>query len=292
MDQIAFLLSEATFLRYFMPIAIEAQKRSIVTHFFVEANNKYNNPKSTEAFRQISELAERHEIILHEMSELSAYKGIVFIIEGVGIDHTTADHEVYSITYMTDFALKWDHYIDRVKGVIMPSKFFAHHHGRISDKNLFLGSPKYDVELDGASIKKRYDLDDTKKALIIFPRRRDMKTIDLNRIYQDLRNAGYQLLVKTRGKDPVGQSLQGDRYFQDESWFPHTTMELITISDIVINFGSTAIKECVMLRTPIINFKVKPFAQPLGFLYNGDYCVQMAPGATDMLDVVSALTRE
>tara|TARA_R110000824_G_C14779743_1_gene631839 strand:- start:247 stop:549 length:303 start_codon:yes stop_codon:yes gene_type:complete len=49
-------------------------------------------------------------------------------------------------------------------------------------------------------------------------------------------------------------------------------MEVMKISDVVVNFGSTTIKECVMLKKPIINFNVKPFDDCFSALYNYDYC--------------------
>ena len=43
----------------------------------------------------------------------------------------------------------------------------------------------------------------------------------------------------------------------------------------MINFTSTAIKECVLLKKPVINFHIKPFERRLDFLYNYDYCIEM-----------------
>jgi hypothetical protein len=86
---------------------------------------------------------------------------------------------------------------------------------------------------------------------------------------------GYKILVKTRGKDPVEDRFKGDYYFVDNSWHPHTTMELMEISDFVVNFSSTSIKECVILKKPLINIDVKPFKLLLDFLYDYSYCKQM-----------------
>ena len=71
----------------------------------------------------------------------------------------------------------------------------------------------------------------------------------------------------------------GDHYFEDFSWYPHTTMELIQVSNFIVNFDSTTIKECVMLNTPLVNFHVKPFSPStfMGFLYDYPYCKQLNP---------------
>ena len=47
------------------------------------------------------------------------------------------------------------------------------------------------------------------------------------------------------------------------------------ISDFVVNFSSTSIKECVILRKPLINFDIKPFRLLLEYLYGYSYCKQM-----------------
>ena len=95
-------------------------------------------------------------------------------------------------------------------------------------------------------------------------------------IYNCIRNKGYNIIVKARGKEPARENHKGDYYFQDYSWHPHTTMELTKISDLVINFGSSGIKEFVMLETPIINFNIKPkekIKHTVEFLYDYNYCV-------------------
>ena len=47
----------------------------------------------------------------------------------------------------------------------------------------------------------------------------------------------------------------------------HISLELIKISEIVINFGSAAIEECVMMNTPVIDFNIKPFEKIFKSLY-------------------------
>ena len=111
--------------------------------------------------------------------------------------------------------------------------------------------------------------------LVIAPRNRDIGKINLSKIYDVIRNKGYEILVKTRAKDPMRDSHKGDNYFIDTDWFPHTSMELMKISDFVVNFDSTSIKEAIMMRTPVINFSIKPFSQILDFLYKEDYCINI-----------------
>ena len=136
-------------------------------------------------------------------------------------------------------------YYDEVDHIILPSKFMAEKYGFADrDKCLYLGSSKYDVELDKDQVLKKYNLPKEKeRALVLAPRTRDLNNFDLNKMYKILRKHNYDVVVKSRGKDRLPDRLMGDYYFEDASWFPHTSMELMKVSDIIINFSSTAIKE-------------------------------------------------
>ena len=127
-------------------------------------------------------------------------------------------------------------------------------------KKCFLWNPKFDVHLNKDLILEKYNLNKSEKyAVLFYPRKRDLGKIQLEKIYSVVSEIGYKLLVKTRGKDLIlNKKHMGDHLFVDDSWFPHTGMELIEISDIVINFGSTVVEESVMLNTPIIEFDIKP----------------------------------
>tara|TARA_R100001594_G_scaffold148475_3_gene203777 strand:- start:151 stop:1113 length:963 start_codon:yes stop_codon:yes gene_type:complete len=285
-----FIVTEMTFMRYFMPLILEGNRRSIKSRIFIAPNSKYNNPF---LFREVfEEINQKHGVDILNLSQVNEYPDKTFLIEGCGIDSIKYDKEKYCITYMTDFTTSYERYINQADRVILPSKALAEHYKKISDKNLYLGSPKYDVKLNKNNICKKYNLDDSKKALVIFPRRRDLHKVDLNKIYRCLREVGYKILVKTRGKDPVQDEFRGEHYFLDDSWYPHTTMELIEISDLVVNFSSTSIKECVLLKTPVINFDIKPFNLLLSFLYDYPYCKQMKTdfSSEELTEVIQKLT--
>ena len=264
-----------TYLRYFVPLVIEGNKRNIKSVFFVGYTGKYNCPHSHK--KTLEKLSNTYNFELRDISQVKDDGNPYFLIEGVFCDLlNTFKSKKYSITYMTDYSLSnYDKYFDKVDHIIFPSEYFASFYNRESDKALFLGSPKYDVELSREDILKKYNLRDSKKMLVIAPRSRDINKINLSKIYYIIRSKGYEILVKTRAKDPLDRSIHGDRYFEDASWFPHTSMELIKISDFVVNFDSTSIKEAVMMETPIINFNIKPFNQILDFLYKEDYCIDI-----------------
>ena len=272
-----FVFSEMTFLRYFIPLTIEGNKRNINSKYFIKKCKKYSCPTLHQG--ALNNLKNIFNFQVHNLSEIEEYPDITFFIEGVGSDQVHNAKKKISLTYMTDFRHLYGDYINDVDHIIFPNKVFAETFDKNSEKNLYLGSPKYDTYLKKEEILKKHKLGDEKKALIIFPRNKDLHQIDLGKIYGFLRQMGFTILVKTRAKSPIGdEKLKGDHYFLD-SWYPHTTMELIQVSDLIVNFGSTSIKECVLLKKPVINFDIKKWRHELilGFLYDYGYCRQLDP---------------
>lgn len=265
-----------TSLRYFIPLTIEANKRNIKSNYFISPSGKYHCPLAEKNYKHLKELSNLYNFDIFQANEAKKYPGVFFLVEGDLIEFLDDHHKKISLTYMTDFSAPgvYEKYIDSVDHVIFPSKFIADHYDKKSQKNLYLGLPKYDITFDSNEIYKKYNINPSgKKAFVVLPRTRDIGKIDFGTLYGTLRESGYDIITKTRGKDPFSQKeVCGDYHFVDFSWYPHTSMELIKISDFVVNFSSTSIKECVMMRTPLINFHIKPFDKPMGFLYDYDFC--------------------
>ena len=274
-----FIVYEMTFLRYFIPLIVEGNKRKIKSFVFVcepSVHQKYNHPNKYKDV--LTKLSNIYDFEIKNISDIQQYSGVTFFVEAVGLDRVLdKKYKKIVLTYMVDYIHHYKKYIEKVDHVIFPSKFFAENYGCFSSKNLYLGSPKYDVVLNEPAIKEKYNLSDKKKALIVFPKLRDLRLNDLLTIYKALFDMGFEVLVKTRGKDPAPPELKGSRYFVDDSWYPHTTMELIKVSDVVINFSSTTIKETIIMNKPMVNFSWKPFKH-LNFLYEYDFCKEGAPG--------------
>lgn len=287
-----FVLTEMTFLRYFIPLIKEGNKRSIKSSVYVGTSHKYNCPQRFVDL--LDKESKANNFNIKNISDLKKSNNINFYIEGCGVSFSSKESKKIVLTYQNDFANKESHFrdnkkiadyynfIDKVDHVIFPSIFFAKYYETMSDKNLYLGSPKYDISFDRNSILQKYGLErDDKYVLAISPKIRDKDKLNLEEIYQQIRNLGYKVIVKARGKDSYKnfKNLHGDNYFEDFCWYPHDTMELIHISDFIINFDSTSNKECVMARKPIINFKIKPErlrgSDSFEFLNNYDYCWQL-----------------
>ena len=255
-----------THLRYFIPIVAEGNKRDWKSAFYVVPSHKYNCPNLPKNLEDLYKICEEHDIDIRAGKEIVDTEGVIFTSEESGIDIIKNNTKAKKITmsYQTDFILSYKKYVDVVDHVMMPSRFIAEYYNLMSDKNLYLGSPKYDVEINKLAVLEKYNLPSQKKILIMMPKSRDARQIDLNPICSSLKDMGYCLLFKTRGKDPLSRSeveaikSKGDFYFEDESWHPHISQELIELSDLVINFGSTSVEECIMHDTPLLNFDIKP----------------------------------
>jgi UDP-N-acetylglucosamine:LPS N-acetylglucosamine transferase len=285
-----FFLREMTHMRYFVPIVKEGNSRGIKSTFYVTSSNKYNCPKKSE----ISLLAAAKEfgIEIRPGSEIVNANGVIITSEESGLDLIKQNSVATKVAlcYQTDFILSYSKYINVMDHVVLPSENVANYYGLLSDKNIYTGIPKYDTVLDKKQILKRYAVrEDKKRVLFIWPKSRDLHKMPID-IINNFNELGYQVLVKTRGKDPVTEStlktLQsaGNRVFSDTSWYPHTTQELLEICDLVVNSGSTTIEECVMHNVPLINFDIKPSVRhgrnlkhrvTYDFLYDYDFCLNL-----------------
>jgi hypothetical protein len=275
-----FILVEMTFLRYYIPLIAEGNKRGIKSKVFVGPSHKYNCPLRFKGV--LLELSREYNFEIIEASKAKEYNGYFFLIEATAIDLLNPNQKKVSLSYTTTFSYHAHTYRDKVDYIVYPSEFMVDFYNlKRTEKDLCLGVPKYDIVLNKEEINKKYDLTDNKKALFIAPKLRDLNKIDLSRIYKIFKNEGYDILVKTRGKDPIPNNLRGDRYFTDNSWHPHTSMELMEASNIVVNFSSSVIKEIVMLRRPVVNFDIKPFKMCLPFLYDYDYCRNLKKDANE-----------
>lgn len=287
---IYFLLSNMAHLKYFMPLVRVLNAKNDKSCICIVPNARCSSPHLH--LKHIKTLSEEFGFSIKNDMNLGNKPSILFTVEGLGGIRLGSNCKKISLTALTDFVVHYNSYINSVDHVIFPSIFFAERYKKISNKNLYLGSPKYDVDFDLNYILSKYKISGNKNALILFPRSRDIGKLNLHKLYSCIRKMGYNIIVKTRGKDPVDKALRGDQYFEDFTWFPHTSMELMTICNFIINFDSTAIKECTMLNAPVINFHIKPFSKPMDFLYNYKYCKNIDnPFAIDKLeDAVNYLT--
>tara|TARA_Y100000310_G_scaffold327859_1_gene394858 strand:+ start:122 stop:1117 length:996 start_codon:yes stop_codon:yes gene_type:complete len=284
-----FLLKEMTYIRYFLPLIIEGNKRGIESDVFWYVCNKYNCPSKNVA--SLRWLSNKYKFNLRPVEKIKKFPGICFLVEGRGIEFLDKNiHKSMSITYQDNFGITWVdkllylRYIDDVDWVLLPNKKLAEKYLDVSGpKNLFFGSPKYDVEINREKMLRQYNLEDKKYVLIMLPKLNKKGVVNLKKLYKILEKRGYTILTKTRAKDSYPNNFsRGDHYYEDACWFPHTSMGLMEISDFVVNFHSTCIKECILLRTPVLNFKCKKSEfHNMECLYDEKICVNLKPKASE-----------
>ena len=283
-----FLIREMTHLRYFVPIVQEGNKRGLQSKFLITNSNKYNCPFSH--LEKLKLVCEENNIeIVNNMENLT---GLFFVNETSGIDIankivSAGKCKLIVTTYQTDFTACYDKYVKIADHILMPSKNIAKYYKLENKKNLYVGIPKYDIELDRGKIVEKYSLNKkAKRVLVMWPKSRDMHKFPID-IIDNFDQLGWQVLVKARAKDPIQKKTKqelikrGNLYFYDD-WYPHTSQELLEVSDLVINCGSTTIEECVMHEVPLINFDIKPeirhgtkqkYRVTHDYLYNYKFCI-------------------
>jgi hypothetical protein len=292
-----FLLYNVTFFRYFAPLIVEGNRRGIKSRVFLrkESGRPYNC-----AYKRIDEmnhLASEIGFELIDHKEISRNPGLTFMIEGIGREELSNHHKKVSINFMSDFMVSMKRYHDEVDHIMFQSKFYAEYYdspprhyynneviqNTVSEKNLYFGSPKYDAVIKFDAVSEKYGIEShhTPRILIMSPRRNFSSTSDeyVRNLIKALKSEGFTVITKGRAKDPLPLEARGHYYFEDMSIFPHTTQELIEVSDVVISFGSTTSEECLMSLKPYINIDSKPFKH-LEFLNEGNYCTDLSSKAT------------
>tara|TARA_B100000700_G_scaffold331776_1_gene468446 strand:- start:2135 stop:3172 length:1038 start_codon:yes stop_codon:yes gene_type:complete len=306
---IKFFLNQCSYLRYFIPLALQAKALGHEPHFYIKPSGKHNDIFRSGNFEPFINLCQKNNFSVFKMEDGKSLIGISFFIEGNFAEQChPGDKKISIITnscYNTPTILPngqkgptmYETYIDKVDHVIFPGRIFAERYGSISDKNIYIGSPKYDVKIDKDSVYEKYNLQkDQKYALFLYPKLRDAERVNIVKIHDSLRSMGYKIIVKTRAKDSVvDPKRRGDEYFEDVppkvSWCPYTTVELMKISEIAINFGSTAITECAYSRIPVLNFDIKPRLL-FDFLYEYDFVHQFSRGENPTQEEIVSAVRK
>ena len=287
MNNLNFIVGAMTALRYFVPLVIEGKKRNLECFFYLgKDNGKYNSVRRSDNLNYLISLAKILGVHLRDHSDVRNSSGPVFQIEAEckWEGKNKNNGKKIAITYMADYAMGGTYLkcLKDVDHVLFPSKELAKAYGCLSEKNIYFGSPKYDIEIGNREhICQKYGIDSSKKfALYAFPKTRDNSKVNTHLITSEVKKRGYQIICKSRAKDviPDCEKKYFDKIFYDASWYPHTTMELLSISDFLINFESTTSKEAILLKKPIIDFKVKPKTNSTGeriatfkFLYGYEF---------------------
>lgn len=262
-----------TYLRYYVPVVIAANKRGINSTFYVGKNNKYNCPSRFS--KKLNELTDKFGIKTKNIEEISDSNDPNIVVEGAGLGMWSERSQTYSLSYCTDYTHLYKKYIDKIDYLVLPSRYFATGVDRSFDnKILCLGSPKFDTKIDSIRTKEKYGLKQDKYVTLIYPRLRDISNFDIDLVLNHLNDLGYGVLIKSREKDPVQIPVGSlNNVFYDTDWYPHTSMELMEVSDFIINTSSMAIEEAICIGKPTINFHIKPFNHTFPEIFSNDMCI-------------------
>ena len=281
-----FTLGEATHLRYLFPLARQFSLQGGTPVFLPFSKGKYNCIKRYEKI--LKKLASSINAEINWLPGFKKTGEIIFCVEGAKGDENRfasglipQDNRVITLVSQLDFLHNFYIYKECSESIIFPSNFLmrcghpelsANTFEPFNPKNIAIGSPLYNNKKD-----------------------RGLGDDEIIKMYKILNELGFEILVKNRGKfDNIEEKLKGDHYFLDPSWFPHDTMQLISISDLVINADSTAIKEIVMGKKPVINFDLfnkDAYGKGFDFLYKYNYCREFYgfPSAKDFVDACKFL---
>lgn len=272
-----FVVCQMNYMPLYIPLIIEGNKRGIESKIFLQNHNKYGSPHNF--IDEINNLSQEFNFVVKSYQEINNNPSdITFFVEGGGLKGVKYKTKKAILTLSTDFRVLYKNYQKQADFIFFNGRSVFDNPGSdgidtnfVSPNNYYIGSPKYDISIDDKKILlEKYNLLDEDNILIIYPRTRDLNKIDIEKIDRAITSSGYTTIIKARKKEAC--SYHCKRLFYDKTIYPHTTMELLAISKLAINFSSTAIEEIVCLNTPVINFDIKPYKILMPYLYKYDYC--------------------
>tara|TARA_A100001201_G_scaffold142611_1_gene141275 strand:- start:926 stop:1909 length:984 start_codon:yes stop_codon:yes gene_type:complete len=289
---LVFSVGDCSNLKYYIPMIQHARKKNLTYAFDIKLGwNKWCSVSVKENYLWTTELMEDANIPLFEKGKDTA--DVRVCNEGRwNPDVKEKNTVIYSLTSLTDWTYSYFKYIDSIDYCVFPSRYFTDFIKDESQiilgtggeatravvkktdesvmknqhKNLYLGSPKYDCEItfDKDRILKKYNIPDDKYALFMYPRHYEVHKTNYKPVLEKLKSEGYKIIAKTRPKDPFKNvsSESGvliDHYLYNPGFWPHPTLELMKISDVIVNTDSSAVKEAVMLNKKVVNVKSKTY---------------------------------
>ncbi len=303
--RLGFVLKEITYLKAFMPLARLWEERYDIVFFVYQEDEKPTSPIRNR--RHLDRLTPYSRLWFKSAADLAEQcrrQGIVnlFTLEGMPFgEEPYTDHgfNIYVITHMTDFNRTLGWYYDKARIILFQSEYMAGEHAARDKEGKFryTGYSQYLVlpDLDRETILSKYHLPEDKQFLFVFgPQKKFyVETRPILRWLCDYaREWGHVILYKTRRKNPVTPYLRWllrpFRYFYDVSFDPPTSLELMHVSDLVVNFDSTGIQEIVMLEKKVLNFHVKRGYRGMAAIYEEDPVVDL-PLEVDRARIFQAL---
>ena len=285
-------MSSITYLQYFIPIVIEANKKNIKSVFYLRnIRKKYGDVFTEENNKILNKIIEKYSITIGKIEEIKP--GPILIVDGdiygpykCDIDSylhkiDRNNHTIYSLQENLNFLWTYYYFIDSIDYCIFPNKVYSEYYNKISPKNLYIGNTRYDLILKTYKIYKKYCLDQKfKYVLFMYPKTKyinkySIKSEEILQLYSYFNQRNYKIIVKTRPKDPIPIECHGDKLVSSDT-YPNESLELMKISELCIFFSSTAIEECIISKIPFIDFSIDTeLYKRYSFLYNNKICCQI-----------------
>ena len=225
-----FLFSSITFLQYYIPLVIEANKHNVDCVFIFRKNSRaYANPYDKVNHKIIKKYLDEYNIkrLDIEKCKIQKIKGTVIMIDGdiYGSSEKSIKESLLwkldkknttkiSLPENVNFKFVYDKFIDYVDYCIFSNPIVYNEyliHNKISskkkneEKHLYLGNTKYDIISKLDDIYSKYNLfKGSKYCLILLPKadhmtKKDMKS--LLKIYDYLHEMNMKIIVKNRPKN-------------------------------------------------------------------------------------------
>lgn len=272
--QINFILSSITFLQYYIPIMIEANKRNIKSVFYIRHNRKkYANLYNEKNYKILKAYIDFFKLNIDpNLNNLFKNVGVIIMVDGdiYGppkkfkkdslLFKLNPKSTKISLQEHINFNWSYEDYIEHVNYCIFPNISYAKLYNKLSNKNIYLGNTKYDHILSKNDILKKYKLTKNKYALVLFPKEKFINNYNIEpkhilNIYNYLYKLNYKIIVKSRPKDKVFNTCKGNLCIISDI-YPNESLELMKISELCILFSSSAIEETIMMEIPTIDFLV------------------------------------
>ena len=92
---------------------------------------------------------------------------------------------------------------------------------------------------------------------------------DVDQIQNYFRGQGYKIIVKERDKEPIMKGkMQGDIHVVTGFKYPNPSIELLYLADICVFFSSSVVEECVITKTPFVDFVTDHKVKRYPFLWH------------------------
>lgn len=306
--RLAFVLKEITYLKAFMPLVRLWEERYEIVFCVYGDDEKATSPIRHRRHLAVTDPYPR--IWFQNAADLvdsCRAQGIVnlFTLEAMPLGEEPYEDpgiNLYVITHMTDFNRTLSWYYDKASHILFHSRYMAGDHAlRDPEKKFrYTGYSQYLVlpGLNRETILEKYGLPSDRRIIFIFGPQKKFytQTRCVLRILADYaRERGFFLVYKTRRKNPVTPRLRwllrSFKTVYDESYYPPTSLELMHVSDLVVNFDSTGIQEILMLEKKVVNIHVKVGYRGMNEIYEEDAVADLPLAQACREELVGTLDR-